>query len=27
MLLFDFCFVPPRNSFGVNDTQYIFTFC
>ncbi|TDS76666.1 sensor histidine kinase KdpD [Comamonas sp. JUb58] len=27
VLLFDFCFVPPRNSFGVNDTQYIFTFC
>lgn len=27
VLLFDFYFVPPRNSFGVNDTQYIFTFC
>ncbi len=27
VLLFDFYFVPPRNSFSVNDTQYIFTFC
>lgn len=26
-MLFDFYFVPPRNSFSVNDTQYIFTFC
>ena len=24
---FDFFFVPPRASFGVNDTQYLFTFC
>ena len=27
VMLFDFYFVPPRNSFSVNDTQYIFTFC
>lgn len=27
VLLFDFYFVPPRNSFSVNDTQYLFTFC
>ncbi|MBD7961439.1 sensor histidine kinase [Comamonas avium] len=27
VLLFDFYFVPPRNSFSVNDTQYVFTFC
>ena len=27
VLLFDYYFVPPRNSFSVNDTQYIFTFC
>ncbi|WP_284337032.1 sensor histidine kinase [Comamonas sp. NoAH] len=27
VLLFDFYFVPPRNSFSINDTQYIFTFC
>ena len=26
VLLFDFYFVPPRNSFTVNDTQYLFTF-
>jgi len=26
VLLFDFYFVPPRNSFSVNDTQYLFTF-
>ena len=27
VLLFDYFFVPPINSFSVNDTQYIFTFC
>ncbi|MDR2327650.1 MAG: sensor histidine kinase KdpD [Acidovorax sp.] len=27
VLLFDFYFVPPRSSFSVNDTQYLFTFC
>ena len=27
VLLFDYYFVPPLNSFSVNDTQYIFTFC
>ena len=26
VLLFDFYFVPPRSSFSVNDTQYLFTF-
>lgn len=26
VLLFDFYFVPPLNSFNVNDTQYVFTF-
>jgi two-component system sensor histidine kinase KdpD len=26
VLLFDFFFVPPRGSFNVNDTQYLFTF-
>ena len=26
VLAFDFCFVPPRFSFSVSDTQYIFTF-
>ena len=27
VLLFDYFFVPPIDSFSVNDTQYIFTFC
>ena len=27
VLCFDFYFVPPLNSFSVNDTQYLFTFC
>lgn len=26
VVAFDFCFVPPRYSFAVSDTQYIFTF-
>ena len=26
MLCFDYFFVPPRDSFSVNDTQYLFTF-
>ena len=26
VLAFDFCFVPPKGTFEVNDTQYLFTF-